>query len=74
MDESKLSVNAPFTQRQNTFLQELVNENTTFELRSKKFGQGVNPFPQGAQLNVVKYLNTIGDGTVGGNYNIITKP
>lgn len=42
INETKLSNAAPFTQRQNTFLQELTNGNTNFELRSKKFGQGAN--------------------------------
>ena len=70
VNETKLSNDAPFTTRQNTFFSELTNGNTNFELRSAKFGA---TFPQGAPLEVKAYVNTIGSGTPGGTYTVIRK-
>jgi len=77
INETKLSTDAPFTQRQGTFLSQLSQNppNVNFELRSVKFGDDAVPFPAGAKLDVQAYLKTVGDGTPGiTNYTVIKIP
>lgn len=69
INETKLSTSAPFSTNQGTLIGELTGTppNTSFTLKSAKFGQ---TFPQGSTLNVQSMVKTVGNGTPTGGYKV----
>jgi hypothetical protein len=67
INETKLSGAAPFSNNQQKLMDELAKGNTSFTLRSTKFGQ---TFPGGSQLNVESMVKTVGTGVPSTSYTV----
>jgi len=62
-----LSSNAPFTQRQNEFMDALRNNTTEFSLKNKKFeDRDIDPIDRNSIFEVKGFVKAEGNGTVGG--------
>lgn len=68
VNESKLSVDSPFSIRQLEFEEALDNPKSYFDLRNTKFEQKLKIF-QDTEIRVKTYMKTVGEGGSPPNIN-----